>query len=512
MSEVNFSKIAKQLAEPFPLYWHEVKPGAGGGQGQVLALPFIPWHYYQERLDRVVGWNNWRAVYSPFDEGSVYCELTIYGVTKGDVGEAEDEEAPSSNNNQQQRRKGANPMFAGVAQAFRRACASFGLGRYLYQLDRYYARSEGKKITEKADEIVFKLLQGAGLDAYTRHRRAIGEASTLEELKEVGELIRYAKEVRDYNTKEGDEVKAVYLARKEALKAKSSAPAEEPRRAPYQVMTNPPGAVPSANDQRVLEEAAATMATTRAPKSSPASGFLPSERAQALSKDIADLRPGAAQEKDIYCRALKQAIVDAGRLGDISEKEAAELLERFRAKVNHQPAPQPQLKATAEGMRPADYDAEEVRIKGATSEEREAEYSELIAKGDRKHVDAYSKEIEADRNLMSSAVSRLKKKIADRRLYFGKTQEEAEATRASFDNTKTQRHGLPEQSAAVKKAEGQIRSCKDELALDLLVRDLSVAIGLSANDLDYLDGITVTRRNQIKEAAAVMSRTQEPLM
>jgi len=171
---MNHTKIHRLLCEPFPILWHEIKPGAGGGQnGTVLALPFVPWHHYQARLDRVVGWQEWGVSYKFLDEETVYCELTICGITKGDCGEVEDEEGQGG---QPSKRRGANPLFGGVAQAFRRASAAFGLGRYLYDLDRYYARAENKRITEKAADIVAELLARNGLDPLTRYQRQITEA------------------------------------------------------------------------------------------------------------------------------------------------------------------------------------------------------------------------------------------------------------------------------------------------------------------------------------------------
>ncbi len=497
MNETNFSKIAKKLSEPFPIWWHEVKPGAGGGQGQVLALPFIPWHYYHDRLDRVVGIENWSHQFRFVGDDLVYCEITILGVTKGDYGEVEEEEAPAANS----KRKGANPLFSGLAQSFRRACAVFGLGRYLYQLGKYYATKDGYKITEPAAEIVHKLLEARGLDPYTRHRRALTEAKTREELKEAAELIRYAGELGEYNEAERAKLKEFYLDRMSAITA--SAPSS------VQVMTNPPGVVPSATDQKMIKEAAATMATAKAPpvveaKPSKAGGFVPSERAQALSKDIAELSADAS-EKDLYYRALRQSIADAGRLGDISEAECAELLNRLRGKVG---APQ-----KAQGMRPPDYDQTEQKVRGATTEEREAEYMRLIAEAkERKHLDAYAKEIQTDRLLVSSAVSRLKKKINDKEILLGTTKAEAAAAVASRENAKVQSHGLPEVSQAVRKVEGLLRGVRDELALDTLLGDVSRSPELSAKDLDYLDPLFVKRREGIRAAAAEMAKSQEPLL
>jgi hypothetical protein len=96
---------------------------------RALALAYVDARHYQARLDAVVGPNGWQVAYRPWGERAVICALTILGITREDVGEAE---------------KGdPNQATSAAMQAFKRACAAFGLGRYLYtDLPQIWAEAE----------------------------------------------------------------------------------------------------------------------------------------------------------------------------------------------------------------------------------------------------------------------------------------------------------------------------------------------------------------------------------
>lgn len=112
------------LTRPFEIGQVEVKPGAVNGT-KALALAYVDMRAYQARLDEAVGPANWEVQYRPLGDRAVICKLTILGVTREDVGEADPEDS--------------NAWTSAVAQSFKRTCASFGLGRYLYQLPRLWA-------------------------------------------------------------------------------------------------------------------------------------------------------------------------------------------------------------------------------------------------------------------------------------------------------------------------------------------------------------------------------------
>jgi hypothetical protein len=111
--------VRTALCAPFPPEVIELKPGAiAEDKRRALALAYVDARHYQARLDAVVGPDGWRVAYRPWGERAVICALTVLGVTREDVGEAE---------------KGdPNQATSAAMQAFKRACAAFGLGRYLY--------------------------------------------------------------------------------------------------------------------------------------------------------------------------------------------------------------------------------------------------------------------------------------------------------------------------------------------------------------------------------------------
>lgn len=115
-----------KLCKPFAQSLIELKPGAlTQDKSRGLAMPFVDLRSYFTRLDRVVGPEHWSYTYQLASRG-VVCALTIFGVTKSAIGDfplsADDE----------------NPATSAEAQAFKRACAAFGLGRYLYSLPQVW--------------------------------------------------------------------------------------------------------------------------------------------------------------------------------------------------------------------------------------------------------------------------------------------------------------------------------------------------------------------------------------
>lgn len=82
---------------------------------------------------------NWSVSYTPWGD-RIVCHLTINGVTRSSTGE------PDS-----QSEKSEIAGTAAEAQAFKRACAMFGLGRYLYNLPSVWAEydSERRQFSEQ---------------------------------------------------------------------------------------------------------------------------------------------------------------------------------------------------------------------------------------------------------------------------------------------------------------------------------------------------------------------------
>ncbi len=131
MSEFTLSKIVEALSEPFPAAYVEWKPQqVSKDGGKALAAAYVDARRYQERLDLVCP--DWSSRIELMAEGRVAkVSLTIAGITREDVGEADGNDP--------------NTVTTAVAQAFKRACAAFGLGRYLYFLPMTWVDYDSQK-------------------------------------------------------------------------------------------------------------------------------------------------------------------------------------------------------------------------------------------------------------------------------------------------------------------------------------------------------------------------------
>jgi hypothetical protein len=158
------ASLASRLMERFPERWHQTKTKKG------TALTFVSWHHYADQLDGLVGPLNWwteepKVTVTP-SAVVVAVGLTIkdHG-TKWNVG---DEELDKSTF--------GTASTNAFAQAFKRAAAMWGLGRYMYEKDEVYGedseipedpeerRHHGdeqdfRAATQKQKELIFKMMQ-----------------------------------------------------------------------------------------------------------------------------------------------------------------------------------------------------------------------------------------------------------------------------------------------------------------------------------------------------------------
>src|SRR5437867_3836851 len=88
MESQTISALYAELIAPFPMELIELKPGKVNGK-RALALAYADARAYQERLDQVVGPDNWSVEYRPLGAYAVLCRLTILGVVREDVGEVD---------------------------------------------------------------------------------------------------------------------------------------------------------------------------------------------------------------------------------------------------------------------------------------------------------------------------------------------------------------------------------------------------------------------------------------
>lgn len=145
MSEVDWAKIAQELAAPFApdaIEWRvQGKPGAGK---RCQLVPYVDARAVQDRLDAVVGPGAWSFELEPLvvDAGELRVargRLSLYGVAKDDIGTASNFEAS----------KGC------ASDALKRAAVLWGIGRYLYRLPVVWAQldSEGKIPAAKLEQL-----------------------------------------------------------------------------------------------------------------------------------------------------------------------------------------------------------------------------------------------------------------------------------------------------------------------------------------------------------------------
>jgi len=117
--------LAARLAAPFDP--REIRWKAQSVKNnRALAVPYISARTVMDRLDEVVGPENWQTEYVPLADGSVQCRLSLRvggnWVAKTDVG------SPSEQPDEGDRTK------ASFSDAIKRAAVQWGVGRYLYRL------------------------------------------------------------------------------------------------------------------------------------------------------------------------------------------------------------------------------------------------------------------------------------------------------------------------------------------------------------------------------------------
>lgn len=140
------------LREPFPesaIRWRIGARSKDNSRGQ--ALPYLDPRAVQERLDEVIGAENWQVSYREIRDG-VLCRLEIYcngeWVAKEDVASYNPVSEEAADERVNRRRDMA--VKGAYSDAFRRAAAMWGIGRYLYSFDVLWVdlKDEGRRFAE----------------------------------------------------------------------------------------------------------------------------------------------------------------------------------------------------------------------------------------------------------------------------------------------------------------------------------------------------------------------------
>ena len=123
---VNWETLHQQLSQPFSDEHVQYRAGVvSRDKKRAQALPYAEPRVYEDRLNQVCP-EAWSVSFAPWGE-RIICSLTIYGLTRSSTGESD------------------HAGTSAEAQAFKRACSKFGLGRFFYSMDAPWVRYDADK-------------------------------------------------------------------------------------------------------------------------------------------------------------------------------------------------------------------------------------------------------------------------------------------------------------------------------------------------------------------------------
>lgn len=137
-------EIMSKLKEPFPadeIDWRVQRSMKTARGDKAIVLAYLNARAVMDRLDDVVGANNWTDTYDRWGDNGVKCCLTVRlgnkWITKEDGADDTDIEATKG----------------GFSSSFKRAAVKFGIGRYLYKLKESWVDISDKKQTPNDEYI-----------------------------------------------------------------------------------------------------------------------------------------------------------------------------------------------------------------------------------------------------------------------------------------------------------------------------------------------------------------------
>ncbi len=130
MFTTDVTAITAALAMPFEPSAVKFKPQAVKGN-RAMAVAYVDCRMVQDRLDEVLGVENWQDEYTLLPDGSVVCKLQLkigeHWISKMDVG------SPS------EQPDGGDRLKAAFSDSLKRAAVKYGIARYLYRLPLQWA-------------------------------------------------------------------------------------------------------------------------------------------------------------------------------------------------------------------------------------------------------------------------------------------------------------------------------------------------------------------------------------
>ena len=123
---INWETLHQQLSQPFSSEHIQYRAGVvSRDKKRAQALPYAEPRVYEDRLNQVCP-EAWSVSFAPWGE-RIICSLTIYNITRSSTGEND------------------HAGTSAEAQAFKRACSKFGLGRFFYSMDAPWVRYDEDK-------------------------------------------------------------------------------------------------------------------------------------------------------------------------------------------------------------------------------------------------------------------------------------------------------------------------------------------------------------------------------
>lgn len=179
-----------RLREPFApedIEWRVQQAGEKNGHPWARVLAYVTNRAIQERLDEVVGPENWQNTFREGPAGGVVCGITLRiirpdgaaeWVTKWDGAENTDVE----------------PVKGGLSNAMKRAAVQWGIGRYLYDLDEGWARvHDGGRFSAKTKDGNWFKWDPPELPAWATPR---ARGATTEQVERIEQLLSQVADAR----------------------------------------------------------------------------------------------------------------------------------------------------------------------------------------------------------------------------------------------------------------------------------------------------------------------------
>jgi len=132
---MNHEEIIKRLREPFTakeIEWKIQVTTQDKSKG--MAVAYLDARAVQKRLDEVVGPFNWKNVYSLWHDNSQICGISIFHAERGEWIVKFNGAENSS----------VDPIKGGLSDSFKRAATTWGVGRYLYEMEGVWVEIETK--------------------------------------------------------------------------------------------------------------------------------------------------------------------------------------------------------------------------------------------------------------------------------------------------------------------------------------------------------------------------------